>query len=244
MHFLIFLIGLTVLNFLLGKIIYSYRERPVGKYLTIGSVGLNIAILLYYKYTNFMLGAISTIMHKPFIPYHIILPLGISFFIFQKIAFLIDCHKGDVQKITLVEFSLFVFFFPQLIAGPITHHNAVSPQLEKLAAQTEIIWRNVALGLSLLIIGLFKKVILADTLSVYADHLFDGSISEITGLLAWQGVLSYTLQIYFDFSGYSDMARGLAKLFNIDYPINFNSPYKAVSIIDFGDVGIFLYLNF
>jgi len=162
---------------------------------------------------------------------HIFLPLGISFFTFQQIAYLIDCYKGKVKEHNLLHYTLFVTFFPKLIAGPIVRYEEIMPQLKKMSTYI-INYRNLVIGFSLLSIGLFKKVVIADMLSPWVAPTFDSNVAP-TFIEAWCGALSYTFQIYFDFSGYTDMALGLGKLFNIDLPINFNSPYKATSVIDF-----------
>jgi alginate O-acetyltransferase complex protein AlgI len=163
----------------------------------------------------------------------ILLPIGISFFTFQKIAFLIDNYRGEAKQRDFLEFCLFVMFFPQLIAGPIVHYSEVMPQFAK--ARLEPASERLAVGLTILVIGLIKKVGIADAMAVPAATLFDGVVQGHQPALteSWVGTLSYAFQIYFDFSGYSDMAVGLGWMFGIRLPINFASPYKAASITEF-----------
>src|SRR3569832_1691301 len=165
-------------------------------------------------------------------PARIILPLGISFFTFQKIAFLVDAYRGEIGRLNLLDFALFVSFFPQLIAGPIVHHSEVMPQFRRIGTAAV---KLAPVGLTLFALGLAKKVLLADTAARYATPLFDAAAAgkALDFTAAWSAALTYTAQLYFDFSGYSDMAIGAALLFGIRLPINFNSPYQATSIIDF-----------
>jgi len=161
-----------------------------------------------------------------------LLPLAISFFTFQQIAYLVDCYRGSVKEYDFLNYALFVTFFPQLIAGPIVHHREMMPQFMKDSRHHRINYENIAAGLFIFSIGLFKKVVIADTFSVIATNGFD--VAESLNVVeAWITSLSYTFQLYFDFSGYTDMAIGCALLFNIRLPINFNSPYKATDIRDF-----------
>ena len=199
----------------------------------IGVIG-NLVFLGYFKYSSFLLENSNAFLGSSFTLYHIILPLGISFYTFQKIALLVDAEKGQVKDFQLNKYLLFVTFFPQLIAGPLVHHKDLMPQMgpEKLKPLSA---DNLALGLCIFIVGLFKKSVLADTMAPIADMVFN-TVSDGTALkasAAWAGALAYTLQLYFDFSGYSDMAIGLAMMFGICLPQNFNSPYQATSIIDF-----------
>jgi D-alanyl-lipoteichoic acid acyltransferase DltB (MBOAT superfamily) len=162
---------------------------------------------------------------------HLLLPLAISFFTFQQIAFLIESYKAERKEYDFLNYALFVTFFPQLIAGPIVYHREMMPQFAKLRNKI-LNYRNIALGIFIFSIGLFKKVVIADTFAVWANTGFD--VANTLNLFeAWATSLSYTFQLYFDFSGYTDMAIGIALLFNIKLPINFNSPYKALSIQDF-----------
>jgi len=161
-----------------------------------------------------------------------VLPLGISFFTFQKIALLADAYEGKIQSLNFLDYALFVLFFPQLIAGPIVHHSEAMSQFQTRGpVQASVI----AMGLTIFAIGLANKVLLADSLAVYATPQFDAAAAgaPLSFLAAWSGALAYTLQLYFDFSGYTDMAIGAALLFGVRLPLNFNSPYKARNIIDF-----------
>ena len=164
----------------------------------------------------------------------ILLPLAISFFTFQQIAYLIDAYRYETQEYNFLHYCLFVTFFPQLIAGPIVRHKEMLPQFSKDKIY-KLHYKHIAIGLAIFAIGLFKKVIFADGIAIYATPVFMLAETEaaMTFFEAWGGALAYTLQLYFDFSGYSDMAVGIGFMFGIKLPINFNSPYKATSIIDF-----------
>ncbi|TBW39363.1 MBOAT family protein [Azotobacter chroococcum] len=198
--------------------------------LTFG-VLLNLALLGYYKYTDFFIENFNGMFGGSVPLLHIVLPLGISFFTFQQIAYLVDSYHGKTKEYDLLNYMLFITFFPQLIAGPIVHHKELMPQFESRWNLGKR-YRNIALGLLIFSIGLFKKVIIADAFAGWASPGFD--VAEALSLFqAWTTSLSYTFQLYFDFSGYADMAIGAALLFNIRLPINFNSPYKAISIQDF-----------
>jgi D-alanyl-lipoteichoic acid acyltransferase DltB (MBOAT superfamily) len=166
-----------------------------------------------------------------FTPLHLLLPLGISFFTFTQIAYLVDSYKGETKEYDLLNYGLFVTFFPHLLAGPILHHKEMMPQFYK-ASNLVKSYKNIALGMFLFSIGLFKKVVIADTFATWATNGFDTE-DTLHLVEAWATSLSYTFQLYFDFSGYTDMAIGAALLFNIRLPINFNSPYKATDIQDF-----------
>ena len=191
----------------------------------------NLALLCYFKYFDFLINNINLVLHTGFDTLKIALPLGISFFTFTQIAYLVDAYKREVKEYDFLNYSLFVTFFPHLIAGPILHHSEMMPQFKNLRKRV-INHKNISLGLFLLAIGLFKKVIIADNLSPVVQDLFD-IIPVLDFWEAWIGSLSYTFQLYFDFSGYCDMALGIAYLFNIALPINFNSPYKSENIQDF-----------
>lgn len=234
-RFLPLLTGSVFVNFLLGKKVYSSVSRNDDKaaksWMWLG-VSLNLFLLGFFKYTNFFLENFSFLTESGSVSINVILPIGISFFTFQQIAYLVDVKNGLRRNYGLVDYSLFVSFFPQLIAGPIVHHQEMMPQFEK---KRRLLTDDVVVGLSLFILGLFKKVMIADNLAVFATPVFNvadagGSVSFHE---AWGAALAYSMQIYFDFSGYSDMALGLARLFGIKLPINFYSPYQAHSIIEF-----------
>ncbi|NNM69201.1 MAG: MBOAT family protein [Gallionella sp.] len=213
-------------------------RRISKKQMLILAVTANLLLLGYYKYANFFLSAIDTVTGANWQMANIILPLGISFFTFTQIAFLVDTYQGKVKEYNFIHYLLFVTYFPHLIAGPVLHHKDMMPQFAH-APTYRIDWDNVATGLLLFTLGLCKKVLWADTLAPFATAIFDGTQHGMAmGTLptiyeAWSGALAYTLQIYFDFSGYTDMALGIALMFNIRLPVNFNSPYRSTSIIEF-----------
>jgi D-alanyl-lipoteichoic acid acyltransferase DltB (MBOAT superfamily) len=191
----------------------------------------NLLFLGYFKYMDFFIRNIDMMFRAEIPLLRIVLPLGISFFTITQIAFLVDSYEGDVEERKLLNYSLFVTFFPHLLAGPILHHKEMMPQFERVKNKV-LNYKNLYLGFSLFFLGLFKKVVLADEFSPWVAAGFDGSAS-LNFVEAWLASLSYTLQLYFDFSGYSDMAVGIGWMFNISLPVNFNSPYKAASVIDF-----------
>ncbi|MCP4406192.1 MAG: MBOAT family protein [Gammaproteobacteria bacterium] len=201
--------------------------------LTVGIV-FNLLLLGYFKYANFFVDNLNALTGSDLFLEAILLPLAISFFTFQQIAYLVDAYQGETKEYNFLHYCLFVTFFPQLIAGPIVHHKEMLPQFAKDAIY-KIKHRDVVIGLTILILGLFKKIVMADGIAVYSTPIFNAAADgqTINFLEAWGGVLAYSFQLYFDFSGYSDMAIGIARLFSIQLPINFNSPYKAVNIIDF-----------
>jgi alginate O-acetyltransferase complex protein AlgI len=233
--YLFLIVVLIAVNFYVARLIFGARLVHVRKAYLILGLAVNLGTLAYFKYTNFFIQNLNALSGTRFAVAHIVLPLGISFFTFQKIAFLIDTYHGHVKRIRLLDYSLFVLFFPQLIAGPIVHHAEVVPQFKDIG-QKRFNWDQFATGIGVFFVGLFKKVVLADSLAAYVVNPVFGALaagSKPAFLEAWGGVLGYTLQLYFDFSGYSDMAIGAALLFGIRLPQNFNSPYKSVNIIEF-----------
>jgi D-alanyl-lipoteichoic acid acyltransferase DltB (MBOAT superfamily) len=200
----------------------------------IAGLVFNIGLLAYFKYTDFFIDTANEVAGTHLPLFHIVLPLGISFFTFQKIAYLVDSYQGKQGRPSFLDYSLFVGFFPQLIAGPIVHPTEVLPQFERKDIYRFRLTRFMA-ALSVFLLGLAKKVLLADTFGSYADIVFAGAAhgAQLTFFEAWVGALAYTLQLYFDFSGYSDMAIGLGRMFGIELPLNFNSPYKSRSISEF-----------
>ncbi len=191
----------------------------------------NISLLGYFKYADFFISNINLVSNSNIELLHLALPLAISFFTFQQVAYLVDSYRQETAEYDFLNYALFVTFFPQLIAGPIVHHKEMMPQF---ASRWNLVknYKNIAIGLFIFSIGLFKKVVIADTFAVWATNGFDKA--EVLNLVeAWATSLSYTFQLYFDFSGYTDMAIGIALLFNIKLPQNFNSPYKAKDIQDF-----------
>lgn len=194
----------------------------------------NLGLLAYFKYTDFVVVSLNAYTAGHWDLPHIILPLAISFVTFQQIAYIVDAYRRKDRAKDALRYCLFVTFFPQLIAGPIVHHNEMIPQFVHYLSRRTL-WVNIAIGLSIFAIGLFKKMVLADGVALYATPVFDAATQGyvLTFFEAWTGALAYTLQIYFDFSGYCDMAIGLARMFGIQLPVNFASPYKAKNIIDF-----------
>jgi alginate O-acetyltransferase complex protein AlgI len=197
----------------------------------IGAIIADLTLLGYFKYADFYISSVNFIAHTDIPALHIILPIGISFFTFTQIAFLVDTYQGKVQEYRFLHYLLFVTYFPHLIAGPVLHHKEMMPQFDDHATY-RLSYDNIAIGLTMFTIGLAKKVLIADNLAPHASFFFDQTDSPSL-LVAWGGVLAYTFQLYFDFSGYSDMAIGLSRVFGIRLPLNFHSPYKAVNIIDF-----------
>ena len=192
---------------------------------------VNLLCLAYFKYVDFFITNINILSGTkiPFI--NIILPLGISFFTFTQIAFLVDAYRREMKEYSLLNYSLFVTFFPHLLAGPIIHHREMMSQFDMMKNKI-INNRNIFRGVCLFVIGLFKKVVIADHFAVYSNNGFN-TAETLQFIEAWTASLSYTMQIYFDFSGYTDMALGISWLFNIGLPINFNSPYKSLNIQEF-----------
>ena len=204
------------------------------KYLLTFGVLVNLGILGYFKYANFLAVSTNNLFGTSFNLQTITLPLAISFFTFNQIAFLIDTYRGEAKEYDFLRYCLFITFFSHLLAGPIVHHKEMIPQLfRKLIYQFNP--ENLAVGITVFSLGLFKKVMFADSVAVYATPVFDAAAQglPLTFFDAWSGALAYSLQLYFDFSGYSDMAIGVAWMFGIKFPLNFDSPYKAVNIIDF-----------
>lgn len=217
------------LNYLFSNLILGSDKYKKHYFWT--SIFFNLGLLCFYKYTNFIILNVNAIAGTSIESVHIDLPLAISFFTLQQVAYLTDAYEGLVEEHSFYKYSLFVTFFPQLIAGPIVHHKQIIPQFDKTQSM-RINSRNMALGLLIFSIGLFKKVIIADGISTWADMGFQNH-DKLSFIGGWITSISYTLQLYFDFSGYTDMAIGIGTLFNIELPINFNSPYKAANIIDF-----------
>jgi len=224
-----------VFNYVIGRSLNkSFKDKGKGfskkAILTFGIV-FNLSLLGYFKYTDFLIENFNLAFDSNAELLQLALPLAISFFTFQQIAYLVDSYRQEAQEYDFLNYALFATFFPQLIAGPIVHHKEMMPQFAKVRNKVKN-YRNIAMGLFIFSIGLFKKVVIADTLAVWATQGFDVA-TTLNLFEAWATSLSYTFQLYFDFSGYTDMAIGLALLFNIRLPVNFNSPYKATNIQDF-----------
>lgn len=236
--FLALLVASTLVNWFSARAMETRDKDDAGrKTIFIAGLVWNLGLLAVFKYADFFIDTVDRVTgaHWPLL--HIILPLGISFFTFQKIAYLADIHAGHATSGRLLDFALFVFFFPQLIAGPIVHHAEIMPQFRRIAAGRleGALSGHIAVGLTLLTIGLFKKIVVADQVAPFSTSVFEMAASgKSVGLaLGWQAALAYTVQLYFDFSGYSDMAIGLARMFGVRMPANFNSPYRSTSIVDF-----------
>lgn len=226
------LIGISIVtNFAIGiHLRKGARHKKSTLYL---GVLFNLGLLGYFKYADFFITNVNWVLSAQIPELNIVLPLAISFFTFQQIAYLVDTYRGTCDEHDFLSYCLFVSFFPQLIAGPIVHHKEMMPQFSDPKILRPNL-NNISLGLIIFAIGLFKKVILADSLSQYADPVFSASLSNsIDFIPAWLASFAYTFQLYFDFSGYCDMAIGAALFLNINLPVNFNSPYKALNIQDF-----------
>ncbi|MBI1237456.1 MAG: MBOAT family protein [Alphaproteobacteria bacterium] len=229
-RYLPLLLGSIIINHLFGLAIARWRPQP---WLAIGVV-LNLASIGLFKYADFFLSNINAVAGSNLPLPGFALPLAISFFTFQQISFLVDVARRETRPSGWLGHGLFVSFFPQLIAGPIVRHDQIAPQYEDTDRKDD--WaENIGVGLSIFAIGISKKVLLADNFEPFAASAFGAAArgDEVGLLEAWTGALCYTFQIFFDFSGYSDMAIGLARMFGYKLPINFNAPYRARSIIDF-----------
>ncbi len=227
------LVGSTAANFALGRLIDRREDRWRRHLLALGIAG-NLALIAVYKYAGFFASNLNQVFGTDLPVSHAAIPLGISFFTFQQIVYLCDVHARKMPRHSYFDHLLVVSFFPHLIAGPIVHVKELLPQFTS-PRQARATHARFSVGLTILMIGLFKKVVLADGIAVYADPVFTAAAAgQAVGMLtAWGGALAYTCQLYFDFSGYSDMAVGLAVLFGVRLPINFFSPYKTTSIIEF-----------
>ena len=231
--FVVLLLGSILFNFGAGYLISHAKIAEKSKSIFFISIIANLALLGVFKYANFFIATANT-FGTQWDSLDIILPLGISFFTFTQIAYLVDVYRGIAREYDFIYYLLFVTWFPHLIAGPVLHHKQMMPQF----ASPSIYKPNpesIAVGLTLFSFGLFKKVMLADQFALYANPVFADAAKGAQPMFneAWIGVLAYTLQLYFDFSGYSDMAIGLSRIFNVKLPLNFDSPYKAGNIIDF-----------
>jgi D-alanyl-lipoteichoic acid acyltransferase DltB (MBOAT superfamily) len=231
--FVTLLAASILFNYCAGLLLQHYqRSNKIQVALLTAAIGANLALLFYYKYVGFVLHNLARIgIDIDFDAGGILLPLGISFFTFTQIGYLIDCKTGIAKGRRLLDYALFVTFFPHLIAGPILHHREMMPQFENPDTY-RFKSENIAVGLGIFIIGLAKKVLIADQLAPIANIGFLNT-ADIGMVPAWFTAIAYSMQLYFDFSGYSDMAIGQARMFGIRFPANFNSPYKATSIIDF-----------
>lgn len=228
--YLVLILLSMVFNFQVGK---RLGQRSHNGLLAFG-VSMNLGLLAYYKYAGFLVINANLLLSTNWSLGEILLPLAISFFTFQQIAYLVDSHRGITREYRFLHYALFVSFFPQLIAGPIVHHRDMLPQFMQ-TTRFQLNASHLSVGLSIFAIGLFKKTVFADGIAPYANPIFNAADSgqTVDFFTAWGGSLAYSFQLYFDFSGYSDMAIGLARLFGIVLPLNFYSPYKAASISEF-----------
>jgi len=232
--YLALLVGSIGFNFTLGRLLTAEVPWASRRVALIVGIVANLAALGYFKYANFFVENLNWALGSGFHLENIILPLAISFFTFQQITYLVDTANGQVREHSFLRYCLFVTFFPQLIAGPIVHHGEMLPQFARKRV-FRFDHAYLAIGVTIFTIGLFKKVVIADEMALYATPVFDAAENDVplSFFAAWGGALAYTFQLYFDFSGYSDMAVGLAFLFGIRLPLNFFSPYKARNIIEF-----------
>jgi D-alanyl-lipoteichoic acid acyltransferase DltB (MBOAT superfamily) len=241
-RFLPLLLGSIVFNYLCGRALQSLHGRAggasdanvaavPGRLLLGAAIVANLGLLGYFKYADFFVANVNALTGSSWLMPYVILPLGISFFTFTQIAFLVDAHRGEARELSFVNYGLFVSFFPHLLAGPILHHGEMMPQFAE-SRNKRFSASNFWVGLTLLVMGLAKKVLIADEIAPFANAGF-GHAAALQFVDAWIAALAYTLQIYFDFSGYTDMALGMAWMLNIRLPLNFASPYRAVNIRDF-----------
>ena len=229
--YLLIIISSIIINFMVYKGILYTRGTKKQKAIMLLGVFFNLGLIFYYKYFDFFIENVNTVFGSDYTLYHILLPLGISFFTFQQISFIVDTYRGQVGVYSFIDYALFVTFFPQLIAGPIVTHAEMIPQFQD--RQKKFI--NIELctkGMLIFILGLAKKVLLADTFGKGVDWGY-ANIPSLDATNTILVMLFYALQLYFDFSGYCDMARGIGYFFGVEIPINFHSPYKAVDIVDF-----------
>ena len=231
--YLALILGSCGANYLLGRSLSRLKHTSRGKTLLGTSIAANLLLLGYYKYAGFLAGIATDLTGWPGDIARITLPLAISFFSFLQIAYLVDAWKGLTEEYHFTDYLLFVTFFPHLIAGPLIHHREMMPQFRK---KNHGWHRDFPPGLGIFLVGMFKKVVIADNMAPIANPIFAlaaGEGRDPTMAEAWIGAVAYALQLYFDFSGYSDMAIGSARMFGIRFPLNFHSPYKATSVIDF-----------
>ena len=232
--FFVFFLGSIVGNYIIGSTMARMEgnQKAQKKLLLLIGLAGNIGLLGYYKYTDFFIENYNLLTGSSYTLKHIVLPIGISFFTFQLIAFLVDSYRGETKQYDIINYLLFITFFPQLIVGPIIHHGEIVPQFEN-KANLKINYDNVAKGIFLFSIGCAKKILLADPMTTNAQEFFNNIGSSPDLLLTWFSSIEYTISYYFDLSGYADMAIGLGLMFNIVIPQNFDSPYKARNFQDY-----------
>jgi len=233
-EYIALLLASIAVNYLFGYLLQTLppEQRSRRKALLAAAITANLITLSYYKYANFLAGSVDALLDTHLATFDIVLPIGISFFTFTQIAYLVDSYAGKVLERNPIHYALFVTYFPHLISGPVLHHAEMMPQFGRLKTYVPEL-KNLALGMAFVVLGMTKKVLIADSAAPVANEVFGTDPGLLSMATAWRGTLAYTLQIYFDFSGYSDMAVGLSLLFGVRLPYNFNSPYKARNIIDF-----------
>lgn len=233
-RYVLLLVGSVCGNFILSEAILRNRARPrTARVLLTVAVAADLMLLGYYKYTDFFIANLDTLLGAAWTMRHIVLPLGISFFTFTQIAFLVDTYRNIARERNFIHYLLFITYFPHLIAGPILHHSEMMPQFAS-PRPYRFTSERMAIGMVLFILGLAKKTICADGIAPVSQTIFNAAVrGSLDVPHAWYGALAYTMQIYFDFSAYSDMALGISIMFGIRLPLNFDSPYKAASTIEF-----------
>lgn len=231
-HLVIILSSLFV-NYITALLINRSKEKNTKKGVLILGIFINIGLIFYFKYYNFFVENVNVLFRSNYEIHRIALPLGISYFTFQQIAYLVDSYRGETENYNFLEYMSFVLFFPQISSGPIVRHKELIPQFRD-REKKKVSYENLSLGIFIFSCGLVKKVLIADTFGKAASWGFS-NIELLSSMDALLVSLCYTFQLYFDFSGYSDMAIGISRMMNIELPQNFNSPYKATSIIDFWD---------
>jgi D-alanyl-lipoteichoic acid acyltransferase DltB (MBOAT superfamily) len=232
--FLLLILAGIVINYFISRYLLISGNQPARRFWLITGIVVNLIPLIYFKYLAFFVETLNAIAHVGFVWERVVLPLAISFYTFQKIVLLVQSYRREVPDVTFRSYTLFILFFPHLIAGPITSAKELLPQFNERDTY-HFRFDNFAVGFTIFAFGLAKKVLIADSAAPYATAVFAAADrgDPISSIVAWTGALAFTFQLYFDFSGYSDMAVGLARMFNIRLPINFFSPYKATSISDF-----------
>ena len=225
------IVASILVNYVLSQMMLTSEKKAVRLPLMLLGLALNLGVLFYFKYHDFFAENINLAFGTKFSLYHLALPLGISFFTFQQLSYVIDSYRRTVPRYNILDYALFVTFFPQLVAGPIVLHSEIVPQFADVKNR-RFNFDNFAPGLYAFALGLFKKVIIADTFGIAVEAGF-AAAQGLNTLEAWLIAIGYTLQLYFDFSGYCDVATGVGLMFNIKIPLNFNSPYKSLNIREF-----------
>lgn len=232
--FVFVLFGTTVLDYVIGRLVYRAQDDKRKRFLVACSVCINLALLFYFKYANFFIGELNELLQSagvgPLAWTEVALPIGISFFTFHKLSYVVDVYRGTVAPAdSFWTFALYIVLFPQLVAGPIIRYHDIADQLHHRTYGYEVVWTGIVRFVS----GLAKKVLVADPLGLVADKVFALPGGELTTAASWLGIVCYSFQIYFDFSGYSDMAIGLGQMMGFRFPENFNKPYISQNITEF-----------